>query len=328
MVLKGRFYWGAFAKNSLIRNLESVICNFFIMGMWGKRIGLFLLTNIAIMVVLTTFTWVFGIDTRYLKDTGLDLKALAIFSFLIGMAGAFISLFISKWMAKWMTKAKIIKTPQNDIEAFLVNTIKQFADTANLGMPEVAIYPSPEINAFATGWNRNKSLVAVSQGLLDAMERDEIEGVLAHEMGHIRNGDMVTMALLQGLINTFVIFGARVAAYGVMKALNRGEEMGGLVYYVIAILFEIIFAFLASIIVMRYSRWREFGADYGGAQLAGKQKMIAALKFLQSHHDQIDTSQKALATMKISDKERIFRLFSSHPPLEKRIEALEKAQIS
>jgi heat shock protein HtpX len=194
-------------------------------------------------------------------------------------------------------------------------------------MPEVGIYPSNEINAFATGWNRNNSLICVSEGLLNAMNKDQLEGVLAHEMAHVRNGDMVTMILLQGIINAFVIFAAKVAAWGVSRAMGRdADEIGGLVYYGISILFEIFFGILASTIVMAFSRWREFGADYGGAQLSSKKKMMAALEFLQSHHA-VDNRHKSFATMKMSGDSAFMKLLSSHPPMEKRVMALQAAPI-
>lgn len=294
-----------------------------------KRILLFLLTNIAVVAVIMTITSIFGLDTRYLTSYGLNLQALAILSLLYGFAGSFISLFMSKFIAKWSTKMKIIENPRNDDEAFLIQKIAHFADQGGFKMPEVGVYDSPEVNAFATGATKNRSLVAVSTGLLHNMERDEIEGVLAHEMAHIQNGDMVTMALLQGIVNAFVIFFARIAAYAVQTALGKdGESIGGMAYWVTSILFEILFGILASTIVYAFSRWREYHADFGGAKFAGKQKMIAALKRLQESSKKIDPKTKSLATMKISDRPGMMRFFSTHPSLESRIQRLQEAQIS
>ena len=293
-----------------------------------KRILLFLFTNIAVVGVIMTITSVFGLDTRYLSQYGINLKALAILSLLYGFVGSFISLFMSKYIAKWTTKMRIIKDPQNDIEAFLVQSITHFATQGDFKTPEIGIYDSPEVNAFATGATKNSSLVAVSTGLLNNLERDEIEGVLAHEMAHIKNGDMITMALIQGVINAFVIFFARVAAYAVQKALGKdNESIGGLTYWLTSIAFEILFGILASTIVYAFSRWREYHADLGGAKFAGKQKMIAALKRLQKTNNLIDSKTKSLATMKISDKPGIMRFFSTHPTLESRIERLQEASI-
>ncbi len=292
------------------------------------RIILFLITNIAVVAVIMTITSVFGLDTRYLSQYGLNLQSLAILSLLYGFIGSFISLFLSKWMAKRATGMTIIENPRNDEEAFLLQTIKHFADQDGFEMPEVGVYDSPEVNAFATGARKNASLVAVSTGLLQNMSRTEIEGVLAHEMSHINNGDMVTMTLLQGVVNAFVIFFARVAAFAVQKAMGRdNDEIGGFAYWGISILFEILFGVLASIIVHTFSRWREYRADYGGALLAGKSKMIAALQRLRKAHDLVDPRAKSLATMKIDDKTAFMQLFSTHPRLEDRIRRLQEAPI-
>lgn len=297
------------------------------------RIALFLLTNIAVIAVIMTITSVFGLDTMYLKEYGLDLKALALLSLLYGFAGSFISLFLSKWMAKRSTGMRIIENPSNDDEAFIVQKIEQFASQGGFNTPEIGIYDSPEVNAFATGATKNKSLVAVSSGLLANMSRDEVEGVLAHEMAHIQNGDMVTMTLIQGVVNAFVIFFARVAAYAVQTALSKGDEdsgraVGGIAYWVTSIAFEILFGILASTIVYAFSRWREYGADHGGAVFAGKQKMIAALQKLQKTHEMVDPRSKELATMKISDKSALMKWFSTHPTLDSRIMKLQQAPIS
>jgi len=228
---------------------------------WIKRIFFFVLTNIAVIAVLMTVTSIFGLES-YLTPAGLNLTSLAIFALIIGFTGSFISLFLSKWMAKTMMKVRIIKTPGNDEEAFIMQTVEHIAQQAGFKTPEVGIYESREINAFATGASKNNSLVALSRGLLEAMNRDEVEGVIAHEMAHINNGDMVTMTLIQGVINTFVVFAARAIAYAVQMFLNRGEEggVGGFVYWGLSILFEIVFGILASVIVFSFSRWREYGA--------------------------------------------------------------------
>lgn len=302
-------------------------CNTFPMR-FLKRIFLFLVVNIAIIAILTTVVSVFGIRP-YLTPYGLDLTSLAIYSAIIGFAGSFISLFLSKLMAKWMMKVRVITSSQDAHEAKLVHIIQNIAQGLNMKMPEVGIYPSPEVNAFATGWSKNHALVAVSAGLLREMDDTELEGVLAHEMAHVANGDMVTMTLVQGILNTFVIFASRVAAYGVSKFLAKNEEIGYLSYYLIAIVFQIVFGILASLVVFAFSRYREFRADYGGARFVGKQKMIAALKRLDQLSQKIDSRQKSLATMKISDKKSHFgRLFSTHPSIDERIERLQRASIS
>jgi heat shock protein HtpX len=294
-----------------------------------KRIFLFLAANIAIIAVISVILTVFNVQP-YLTPYGINYEALLIFAAIVGFTGSFVSLFISKWMAKMAYSVEIIQDPRGGAEAKLVTTIKNLAEQAGIGMPEVGIYNSPEANAFATGWNKNNALVAVSTGLLDCMDSDELEGVLAHEISHIANGDMVTMALLQGVVNTFVIFFARIAAFAVQNFLNRGRDdggaVGGLAYHLTAIVFEILFGILASILVMWFSRVREFRADAGSARLVGAPKMIAALKRLQTVHAGIDNRGKSLRSMQINDApSRFFALFSSHPPLEKRIEALRKS---
>ncbi len=292
-----------------------------------KRIFLFLVVNIAIIFILTTIVSVFGIRP-YLTPYGLNLTSLAIYSAIIGFAGSFISLFLSKIMAKWMMKVQVIKSAKDPHEAKLVQIISNIAQGLHMKMPEVGIYPSMEVNAFATGWSKNHSLVAVSEGLLREMNDSELEGVLAHEMAHVANGDMVTMTLVQGILNTFVIFAARVVAYGVSKFLSNSEEIGYFSYYLISILFQIIFGILASMIVFAFSRHREFRADMGGAKFVGKQKMISALQKLEHLTSRIDVRQKSMATMKISDKPKRMLLFSTHPPLSVRIERLQRASIS
>ena len=294
-----------------------------------KRIFFFILVNVAVVAILMTVTTVFGIEPYLNAKTGLNLTSLAIYSAIIGFAGSFISLFISKWMAKSMMGVKVIKHPHSPEQVQLFETVQRLAQQGDFKMPEVGIYNSPEVNAFATGWGKNHSLVAVSSGLLQEMNHNEVEGVLAHEMAHIANGDMVTMTLIQGVVNTFVIFAARAAAYAVQIALGKDqEEIGGLAYWLTSIVFEIVFGILASLIVFWFSRRREFEADFGGAKFVGKQKMIAALKRLQELSNKIDPSQKSLATMKISDRPSGFMAaFSTHPRLEDRIAALQKAMV-
>ncbi len=293
-----------------------------------KRIFFFILVNVAVIAVLMTITTIFGIEP-YLTPYGLNLTSLLIYAAIIGFTGSFISLFLSKWMAKKMMGVQVIDQPSNTAESKLVETISRLAQQGGFNMPEVGIYNSPEVNAFATGWGKNHSLVAVSTGLLNEMSSDEVEGVLAHEMAHVSNGDMVTMTLIQGVVNTFVIFAARAAAYAVQTALGKdNESIGGLSYWVTSIAFEIVFGILASLIVFWFSRHREFAADMGGAKFVGKQKMIAALKKLQQLTDRIDPSQQSLATMKISDRPSNFAaMFSTHPRLEDRIEVLQKATV-
>ncbi len=293
-----------------------------------KRIFLFLVVNLAIIVILGAVVSIFGIRP-YLTPYGLDLKSLAIFAAIIGFTGSFISLFLSKVTAKWMMKVRVIRDPRDNAEAKLTQVISGISQKIGIAMPEVGIYPSPEVNAFATGWSRNHSLVAVSEGLLREMDDKELEGVLAHEMAHIANGDMVTMTLVQGILNTFIIFAARVVAFFVGKLLSKNDDIGHLSYFLLSILFEIVFGILASILVFAYSRRREFRADEGGARFVGKMKMIAALKKLGQLSQKIDTRQKSLATMKISDKKSRFgKIFSTHPSIEERIERLQKAAIA
>jgi heat shock protein HtpX len=294
-----------------------------------KRIFLFVAANIAIIAVISIVFSVFGLQP-YLSANGINYQSLLVFSAIIGFVGSFFSLFISKWMAKTTYNITPIENPQGRAETFVVQTVQRLAEQAGIGMPEVGIYQSPSANAFATGWNRNNALVAVSTALLEQMDQDEIEGVLAHEISHIANGDMVTMTLLQGVINTFVIFFARIAAFAVQSFLNRGRDdggqIGGLVYYLTAIVFEILFGILASTIVMWFSRHREFRADAGSANLVGAHKMIASLKRLQLIAAKVpveDKRGKGFKTMKISDQSGVLHLFRSHPPLEKRIEALQ-----
>lgn len=293
-----------------------------------KRIALFLLTNIAVLVLLSVTMRLLGIE-RILDEsgTGLNLQALLVFAGVIGFGGSFISLAISKWSAKMMTGAQVIERPRNEMEQWLVETVRRQADRAGIGMPEVAVYDAPEVNAFATGMSRNNALVAVSTGLLRNMTRDEAEAVLAHEVSHVANGDMVTLALIQGVVNTFVIFLARVIGHLVDRVLLRNERGHGIGFWVATIIAEMVLALLASVIVMWFSRRREFRADAGGAALAGRQKMIAALQRLQAAH-QPSALPDQIKAFGISGGQGlgIKRLFMSHPPLDERIEALRQAQ--
>lgn len=292
-----------------------------------KRIMLFLLTNLAILIIISVILSIFNVQP-YLTKYGLDYRSLLIFAAIIGFTGAFISLFISKWMAIHTYGVQIIKTPETQAEQWLISTIRQLSEKVGIGMPDVGIYNSPDPNAFATGWNRNKAIVAISSGLLQSMDKDEIEGVLGHEISHIANGDMVTLTLIQGVLNTFVIFFARIAAFFVTQLLRRGEggNSGGFIYYGVALIFELLFGILATIIVMWFSRRREFRADKGSALLYGKEKMIDSLRALQRTIDKTPQDNRAPAfnAFKISEKSAWFSLFSSHPPLEKRIEALNQ----
>lgn len=294
-----------------------------------KRVLLFLATNVLVILTLSIVTSVLGLHS-YLTPYGIDYKQLAVFCAIWGTAGAFISLFISKFIAK-MAMGVVIIDPKhaNDREQYLITIIYQLARKAGLKkMPEVGIYHSPELNAFATGPSKNNSLVAVSSGLLASMNRDEIEGVLGHEISHVANGDMVTMTLVQGIINAFALFLSRIIAYAVSIALSRGDERGGdisyLTYGIFTFIFDILFTLLGSILVAAYSRFREYRADRGGAKLAGRNKMIDALKRLQQGVEIEDERAPSLAAFKIARHPSWFELFSTHPPLEKRIERLTK----
>lgn len=289
-----------------------------------KRVVLFLATNVAILIVLSISLRLLGVE-RILNEsgTGLDFNALLVFAAVIGMGGSFMSLALSKWMAKHATGAQVITQPRNATEEWLVSTVRRQAQQAGIGMPEVAIYDSPDINAFATGMNRNNALVAVSTGLLNSMNRDEAEAVLGHEVSHVANGDMVTLALIQGVVNTFVVFIARAVGFVVDRAVFKTERGHGPAFFVTSIIAELVLAILASVIVMWFSRQREFRADAGGARLAGREKMIAALERLKSSHESQLPDQ--MAAFGINGRRTLARLFMSHPPLEERIAALKAA---
>lgn len=293
-----------------------------------KRVVLFLATNLAVIVLISILLHLFGVR-YYLTNQGIDYRSLLIFAMIIGFTGSFVSLFTSKFMAKMAYGVQVIDQPGNAQEAWLVAKVQELAKQAGIGMPEVGIYRSPEANAFATGWNRNNALVAVSSGLLDHMDQREVEGVLGHEISHIANGDMVTLTLIQGVVNTFVIFFARIAAYIVANVLRgddeEGEGISYLAYTLTAILFEILFGILASIVVMYFSRYREFRADAGSARLVGKDRMIAALRKLQRLYElPEDPRGQSFAAMKISNRSKFMKLFATHPPIEERIAALER----
>ena len=285
-----------------------------------KRVALFLSTNLAVMLLLSVVMAIFGIDPR--TNSGLLVMAA-----MFGFGGSIISLLMSKWIAKKTTGAHVIQEPRNEVERWLVQTVRRQAEAAGIGRPEVAIYDAPEINAFATGANRNNALVAVSMGLLRSMDRDEAEAVLAHEVSHVANGDMVTMALLQGVLNTFVIVLARLVGRVIDGYLNPNREGGaGIGYYATVFVLDMIFGALASIIAMWFSRWREFRADAGAAKLAGSGKMIAALQRLSMTYG-TSTLPKQVQAFGISGGvgHGLRRLFMSHPPLEERIAALRNA---
>ncbi len=287
-----------------------------------KRVLLFIATNLAVMLVLGLVTSLLGVN-KFLSANGLNLGALLVFAGVIGFGGAFISLWMSKPMAKWSTGARVIETPASSTEYWLLETVGRLADKAGLPMPEVAIYEG-EPNAFATGATKNSSLVAVSTGLLAGMTREEAEAVLAHEVAHIANGDMVTLTLIQGVVNTFVVFLSRVVGYLVDSFLRRGEENSGpgIGYMVTSMVCEIVFGILASIIVMYFSRQREFRADAGAAHLLGSPRpMIGALRRLGSLHT--EPLPQNMATAGIAGGGGMMALFASHPPLEQRIAALE-----
>jgi heat shock protein HtpX len=288
-----------------------------------KRVVLFLATNLAVLVVLSiSATLLEG----FLAAQGIHFQQqqLLVFAFVFGMGGSFISLLISKWMAIRATGAQVIREPRNETESWLVQTVSHHAQAAGIGMPEVAIFPSDTPNAFATGARRDKALVAVSTGLLERMKRDEVSAVLGHEVSHVANGDMVTLALIQGVLNTFVILLSRVIGGFVDRVVFRNEGRGhGFGYVLVVIVTQILLGILASIVVFWFSRRREFRADSGGARLAGRGGMIAALRRLQQDAEPEPLPQQMRA-FGINDRSGMMRLFMSHPPLAERIAALER----
>ncbi|MGN6480241.1 protease HtpX [Luteibacter sp.] len=294
-----------------------------------KRIALFLATNIAVIALLSIVCHLLGVD-QWAAQRGMGMGGLIVFASIFGMGGAFISLAISKWTAKMSTGAKVITEPRNETERWLLETVRRHAEKAGIGMPEVAVYDAPEMNAFATGMSRNNALVAVSTGLLQQMDREQVSAVLGHEIGHVANGDMVTLTLIQGVLNTLVIIAARIVGRLIDSWLSGGRERegeGGIGYFVTVMVLQIVFGLFASMIVMWFSRWREFRADAAGANLAGRASMISALQRLSANHGETSLPQTIqafgiaghLATgMK--------RLFMSHPPIEERIAALQAAR--
>lgn len=288
------------------------------------RIALYLGTNIAIMLVLSITFSLLGIDNLLARNgVDLNLNALLVFSAVLGFSGSLISLFMSKWMAKKTMGVQVIDSPRDGTERWLVETVAFQARNAGIRMPEVGVFDHPSPNAFATGWNRNDALVAVSTGLLRHMTAEEVEAVLGHEVSHVANGDMVTLTLIQGVLNTFVIFLSRIIGFIVDRVVFRVERGIGPAFYIVSLLAQFVLGILATAIVMWFSRWREFRADAGGARLAGKRNMIAALKRLQAAQDAPPLPDE-MAAQAISAG-RVSALFASHPPLEVRISALENS---
>lgn len=292
------------------------------------RILLFLATNLAVILVASFTLRLLGVDS-YMAQQGINYGPLLAFAAVFGFAGAIISLLISKPMAKWSTKARMIDSPRTPAERWLVDTVAVLAKQAGIGMPEVAIFPASQSNAFATGWNKNNSLVAVSEGLLHRFNKDEIKAVLGHEIGHVANGDMITLALIQGVVNTFVIFAARVIGSFVDRVVFKNESGHGIAFFVVSIIAEIVLGILASTIVFWFSRRREFRADVAGAQLAGTGAMISALARLKQESEVPDQMPDSLQAFGINRGARsgLSALFMTHPPLEDRIAALQNARV-
>lgn len=292
------------------------------------RILLFIATNLAIVLIASITLSLLGVE-GYMASNGVDLelRSLLIFCAVFGMSGSVVSLLISKWMAKRSTGTQIIQEPRNEQERWLLKTVAELSQKAGIKMPEVGIFPSPSANAFATGWNRNAALVAVSEGLLKQMKPNEVRAVIGHEIGHVANGDMITLALIQGVVNTFVMFFARIIGHTVDRAVFKTERGHGIGFYITTFIAEMVLGILASTIVMWFSRWREFRADDAGATLAGRQDMIAALQRLQAQQELPNDLPGELTALGISSqaKHNLAAFFSSHPPLEKRIQALRDA---
>lgn len=290
------------------------------------RIALFLATNIAVLIIASITLRLLGVD-GYLQQsgTGLNLTALLIFCAVFGMSGALISLLLSKTIAKFTARVRIIDQPHTAEEAWLVSTVQELAQKAGIRTPEVGIFPARQSNAFATGWNKNAALVAVSEGLLRNMGRKEVRAVLGHEIAHVANGDMITLALIQGVINTFVMFFARIIGSFIDRAVFKNDNGHGLGYFMIVMVTEMVLAVLASTIVMWFSRYREFRADAGGAQLTDRQSMISALESLKREYELPDELPDSMLAFGINGhwKQGLARLFSSHPPLDRRIAALQ-----
>lgn len=287
-----------------------------------KRIFLFVITNLAILLMLSITLRLLGVDRILNEQGGIDFNSLLVMAAVIGFGGSFISLAMSKWSAKNMTGAVVIEQPSDPTERWLVETVRSHAERVGIGMPEVAIYDAPDLNAFATGMDRNNSLVAVSTGLLHNMSKDEVEGVLAHEISHVANGDMVTLALIQGVVNTFVIFLSRVIGHFVDRVVFKTERENGPAFMIVTLIAQLVLGILASMIVMWFSRQREFRADAGGAQLAGRNKMIAALERLKQWHEPAQLPERLAAFGISGGKGSVMNLFMSHPPLDVRLAAL------
>jgi heat shock protein HtpX len=293
-----------------------------------KRVFLFLATNIAVMLVLSAVVRLLGLD-RYLTNMG-GLWGLLAFCAVFGFGGAFISLAISKWMAKRAMRVRVIEQAATPAEQWLVSTVRAQAERLGIGMPEVGVFDSPEPNAFATGARRDAALVAVSTGLLQSMRREEVEAVLGHEMAHVANGDMVTLTLIQGVLNTFVMFFARIIGGIVDKAVFRSENGRGIGYFISVFVAEMVLGVLASMIVAAFSRYREYRADHGGASLAGRHNMIGALEALRRHQERTQGLPAAMQAFGISAGRPMGfkRFFMSHPPLEARIAALQNERLN
>jgi len=289
------------------------------------RIFLFLATNLAVILVASVTLSLLGVDSYFQQNgSGLNLQSLLIFCLVFGMAGSFVSLFISKWMAKKGMGVQIIDNPHNSGEQWLVSTVKELADKAGIGMPEVGIFQSDAPNAFATGWNKNDALVAVSTGLLQRMNKDEVKAVLGHEIGHVANGDMVTLALIQGVVNAFVMFFARIIGNFVDKAIFKNEDGPGIGFFVATIVSEIVLGILASTIVAWFSRRREFRADQAGAELVSPAAMASALMRLKETYEQPSELKGELVAFGIRGEGKFSALFATHPPLDVRIQALQQ----
>jgi heat shock protein HtpX len=291
------------------------------------RIALFLATNVAVLVLASVTFQVLGLEQYlYNQGVGINLTGMLVFCAVFGIGGSFVSLLISKWMAKMSTRAQVIDQPKTQTERWLVDTVAALAKDAGIGMPEVAVFPSPQPNAFATGASKNNALVAVSTGLLENMRPEEVKAVLGHEIGHVANGDMMTLTLIQGVVNTFVLFFARIIGFFVDRVVFRNEQGVGIGFFLTTIVAQIVLGILASTIVMWFSRHREFRADHAGASLAGRENMIAALERLKIASQMPNTMPETLVAFGISSgmRQGLQALFASHPPLDDRIEALRR----
>lgn len=291
------------------------------------RIGLFLLTNFAVLAVASVTLNLLGVGSYLKASGGLDLNSLLIFCAVFGFAGAFVSLFLSKWMAKRSAHVHVIETARTAEERWLMETVRELSEKAGIKMPEVGIFPAQQSNAFATGWNKNDALVAVSEGMLQRFNRNELRAVLGHEIGHVANGDMVTLTLIQGVINTFVMFFARIIGHTVDRVVFRSENSHGPGFFIASFIAEIVLAFLAQIIVAWFSRRREFRADHAGATLADRQSMIDALRRLKAETEVPNQMPEQFTAFGIASgtKRNFQQLFSTHPPLDVRISALQRA---